>query len=93
MLLLNSVPVRLQRRSRQYLSCALVRGRAIVFHHYYRNMAKSSGQDMCDGAVVPFELLWSWIVCVFLLQDSALFLAFSLVNKGTYENDFFSTYV
>jgi hypothetical protein len=43
------------RISRQYLSCALVRGRGIVFRHYYRSLAKSAGKDFRDGAVVPFE--------------------------------------
>ena len=43
------------RIARQYISCALVRGRGIVFRHYYRSMAKSAGKDFRDGAVVPFE--------------------------------------
>jgi hypothetical protein len=43
------------RIARQYLSCALVRGRGVVFRHYYRSMAKSAGKDFRDGAVVPFE--------------------------------------
>jgi hypothetical protein len=43
------------RISRQYLSCAVVRGRGIVFRHYYRSLAKSAGKDFRDGAVVPFE--------------------------------------
>ena len=43
------------RVSRQYLSCGLVRGRGIVFRHYYRSLAKSAGKDFRDGAVVPFE--------------------------------------
>jgi hypothetical protein len=43
------------RISRQYLSCALVRGRGIVFRHYYCSLAKSAGKDFRDGAVVPFE--------------------------------------
>jgi hypothetical protein len=43
------------RISRQYLSCALVRGRGIVFRHYYRSLAKSAEKDFRDGAVVPFE--------------------------------------
>jgi hypothetical protein len=43
------------RISRQYLSCALVRGRSIVLRHYYRSVAKSAGKDFRDGAVVPFE--------------------------------------
>jgi hypothetical protein len=41
--------------SRQYLSCALVRGHGIDFRHYYRSLAKSPGKDFRDGAVVPFE--------------------------------------
>jgi hypothetical protein len=40
---------------RQYLSCALVRGRGIVFRHYYRSPAKSAGKDFRDFVVVPFE--------------------------------------
>jgi hypothetical protein len=32
-----------------------VRGRGIVFRHYYRSLAKSAGKDFRDGAVVPFE--------------------------------------
>jgi hypothetical protein len=43
------------RISRQYLSCALVRGRGIVLRHYYRSAAKSAGKDFLDGAVEPFE--------------------------------------
>jgi hypothetical protein len=43
------------RFSHQYLSCALVRGRGIVFRHHYRSLAKSAGKDFHDGAVVPFE--------------------------------------
>jgi hypothetical protein len=43
--------------SRQYLSFALVRGRRIVFRHYYRSLAKKADKDYCDGAnaIVPFE--------------------------------------
>jgi hypothetical protein len=41
--------------SRQYLSCALVRCRGIVFRHFYRRLAQSAGKDYRDGAVVPFE--------------------------------------
>jgi hypothetical protein len=41
--------------SRQYLRCALVRGRGIVFRHFYRSLAKSAGKDFREGAVVPFE--------------------------------------
>jgi hypothetical protein len=33
----------------------VVRGRGIVFRHYYRSLAKSAGKDFRDGAVVPFE--------------------------------------
>ncbi len=43
------------RIGRQYLSCSLVRGRGIIFRHYYRSMAKSSGKDFRDAAVVAFE--------------------------------------
>ena len=43
------------RIAQQYLSCALVRGRGIVFRYYYQSMAKSAGKDFCDGAIVPFE--------------------------------------
>jgi hypothetical protein len=39
----------------QYLSCALVRGRVVIFRHYYRSMAKSAVKVFRDGAVVPFE--------------------------------------
>jgi hypothetical protein len=31
--------------SRQYLSCALVRGRGTVFRHYYRSPAKRAGKN------------------------------------------------
>jgi hypothetical protein len=40
--------------SRQYLSCAVVRGRGIVFRNY-RSDGKSAGKYCRDGAVVPFE--------------------------------------
>jgi hypothetical protein len=33
------------RISRQYLSCALVRGRGIVFRHHYSSPARSDGRD------------------------------------------------
>ena len=39
----------------QYLSCALVRGRGIVFRRYYQGIAKSAGKDFRAGAVVPLE--------------------------------------
>ena len=38
-----------------FLSCALVRGRSVVFRHYYKCIAKCAGKDYRDGAVVPFE--------------------------------------
>jgi hypothetical protein len=34
---------------------AFVRGRGIVFRHYYRSLARSARKDFRDGAVVPFE--------------------------------------
>jgi hypothetical protein len=43
------------RIARQFLSCALVRGRSVVFRHCYRSMAKCAGRDFRDGAIVPFE--------------------------------------
>ena len=43
------------RISRQYISCAIVRGHGIVFRHHYRSLATSAGKDFRDGAVVPFE--------------------------------------
>ena len=43
------------RIAKQFLSCALVRGRGIVFRHHYKSIAKSAGKDDRDGAVVPFE--------------------------------------
>ena len=43
------------RIAQQYLSCASVRGRGIVFRYYCQSMAKSAGKDFRDGAVVPFE--------------------------------------
>ena len=42
------------RIGKQFLSSALVRGH-IVFHHYYKSIAKCAGKDFRDGAVVPFE--------------------------------------
>ena len=41
--------------SRQLLSCALIRGRGIVFRHCYQSIAKCAGKDFRDGAAVPFE--------------------------------------
>ena len=43
------------RIAQQYLSCASVRERGIVFRYHFQSMAKSSGKDIRDGAVVPFE--------------------------------------
>jgi hypothetical protein len=40
----------------RYLSCAVARGRGIVFRHYYRSLGQSAGKYFRDGAVVPFEL-------------------------------------
>jgi hypothetical protein len=41
------------RISHQYPICALVRGRGIVFRHFYRRLAKSA--HFGDGAVVLVE--------------------------------------
>ena len=41
--------------AKQFLSCALLRGRGIVFRHHYKSIAKSDGKDYRDGAVVSFE--------------------------------------
>ena len=43
------------RIAKQYSSCALVRGRGIVFRYYYQSIAKCAGKDFRDGAAVPFE--------------------------------------
>ena len=43
------------RIAKRFLSCALVRGRGIVFRHYYNSNAKSAGKYYRDGFVVPFE--------------------------------------
>ena len=43
------------RVAKQFLSCALVWGRGVVFRHYCKSIAKSAGKDYRDGAVVPFE--------------------------------------
>ena len=43
------------RVAKQFLTCALVRGRGVVFRHYYKSIAKCAGKDYRDGAVVPFE--------------------------------------
>jgi hypothetical protein len=40
---------------KQYLSCALVRGRDIVFCQYYKSIVKSAGRDYFDALVEPFE--------------------------------------
>ena len=49
------------RIAQQYLSCALVRRRCIVFYHFYQSIAKRAGKDFRDVAVVPFELMWMLI--------------------------------
>ena len=49
-------------RMKQFFSCALVRGRGIVFRHYYKSIAKCAGTDFRDGAVVPFERVWVFSV-------------------------------
>ena len=43
------------RVAKQFLSCASVLGRRVVFRHYYKSIAKCAGKDYRDGAVVPFE--------------------------------------
>ena len=43
------------RIAKQHWSCALVRGRGIVFRHWYQSIAKCAGKDFRDGAAVPFE--------------------------------------
>ena len=43
------------RVAQQFLSCALVWGRGVVFRHYYTSIAKCVGKDYRDGTVVPFE--------------------------------------
>ena len=46
------------RIAQQYMSCALVRGRGIVFRDDYQCTAKSAGKYFGDGAAVPFEGMW-----------------------------------
>ena len=41
------------RIAKQYLSCALVKGRGAVFRQYYKSIAKRAGKDYRDGASVP----------------------------------------
>ena len=41
--------------AQQCLSCALVRGRGIVFRYSYQSIAKRAGKDFRKGAVVPRE--------------------------------------
>ena len=43
------------RVAKQFLSCALIRGRGVVIRHYYKIITKGAGKDFRDGAVVPFE--------------------------------------
>ena len=40
------------RIAQQYLSCALVRGRGIVFRHCYQSIAKGAGKDFRDGEMI-----------------------------------------
>ena len=40
--------------ARQYLSCALVRGRGQIFHRYYSSLAKGAGKDYQPGAQVAY---------------------------------------
>ena len=42
------------RVARQYLSCALVRGRGFVVHRYYSSLAKGAGKDFRAGAAVAY---------------------------------------
>ena len=56
------------RIAKQFLSCALVRGRGIAFRHSYNSIAKCAGKDFRDGAVVPFE--WVYVLCA--INDCAL---------------------
>ena len=67
------------RVAKQFLSCALVRGRGIVFRHYYKSIAKCAGKDFRDGAVVPFELVWIFCMqCMFVLCGFPLSLPFQV---------------
>ena len=43
------------RKTMQYLSCTVVRGRSIVFHHYYQSIVQSAEKASRKGAVVPLE--------------------------------------
>ena len=49
------------RIAQQYLSCALVRERGIVFRYFCQSMAISAGKDFRVEYVVPFE----WMRTVF----------------------------
>ena len=40
------------RIAQQYLNCALVRGRGIVFREYYESVDKSAGKDFRDSEVI-----------------------------------------
>lgn len=43
------------RTAQQYLNCDLVRGRGNMFRYVCQSMAKSAGNDIHNGAVLPFE--------------------------------------
>ena len=45
------------RISKQFLSCALVRRREVVFVHCYKSIATSAGPYFRDVAFVPFECM------------------------------------
>ena len=63
------------RVAKQFLSCALVRGRGVVFRHYYKSIAKCAGKDYRDGAVVPFERVWMLcVLCLIVLWGFPLLL-------------------
>ena len=54
----------------QYLSCALVRGRGIVFRRYYQGIAKSAGKDFRDGEKATSTRARKQFVMVLLYHSS-----------------------
>jgi hypothetical protein len=46
------------RISRQYWSCALVRGRGIVFRHYYRSLAKKKYSIVVALGMCTWSHMW-----------------------------------
>ena len=40
------------RIAQRFFSCALVRGRGILFRYYYQNIAKSAGKGFRDGELI-----------------------------------------